>query len=405
MAKQALEGLKVAEFSWVIAGPLIGLYLAHHGATVVKIESMRRVDPERMSLPYQGNIASINRCALFDSWNSNKLSITLNLSHPKGIEIAKRLVAWSDVTGENFAPGVMERRGLSYEELKKVKPDIIMYSSSNLGQTGPEFSQSGFGTQLVSYCGLTHLTGWPDRGPAGPFGAYTDFPAPRFVVAALLAAIEYHRRTGKGQYLELSQMEAGVDFIAPIILDYTVNQRVDTRDGNRSPYAAPHGAYPCQGDDRWCAIAVSSDEEWEALCRVMGNPRWAKAAKFATLLGRKENEEELDKRLGEWTSHLSAEEVMERLQAAGVPAGVVESGADVYSDPQLAYRHHFRELEHPEMGLHNYEVTTSCILSKTPSEIRMPSPLMGQHTEYVCREILGMSDEEFIDLYNQGVFE
>jgi len=365
---------------------------------------MRRLDINRAAAPYKDNIPGINRSGVWAAYNSNKLGMSLNLSHPKGIEVAKRLVAWSDVVGENFVPGVMERWGLDYGELKKVKSDIIMYSSSNLGQTGPLASQPGYGGQLVAYAGISHLTGWPDRMSVDPYGAYTDFIAPRFLVAAVLAAVDYRRRTGKGQFLDLSQIEVGIHYIAPVILDYTVNKRIETRDGNRCPYAAPHGAYPCQGNDRWCAIGVFSDEEWNALCQVMGNLEWTKEARFATLLGRKENEEELNESLGEWTRGFTAEEVMEKLQAAGVPAGVVKNAADIQDDPQLAHRHYYWQLEHPEIGMHYYE-GPGFALSKTPAEIRMPAPLLGQHTEYVCREILGMSDEEFVDLSNQGVFE
>ncbi|MFC1954070.1 CaiB/BaiF CoA transferase family protein [Chloroflexota bacterium] len=405
MAKQALEGLKVVDFGWVIAGPQVGIYFAHHGATVIRVESMHRVDVTRTSMPYKDNKPGINRCGVFDFFNSNKLGMGLNLSHPRGVEVAKRLVAWGDVVGENFAPGVMRKLGLNYEELKKVRPDIIMYSSSNLGQTGPEAGQPGLGVQLVSYSGFTSLTGWPDRMPVQPYGVYTDFPAPRLTVAAVLAALEYRRRTGKGQYLDISQMEAGIHFLAPAVMDYAVNRRVQTRNGNRCDYAAPHGAYPCKGDDRWCAIAVFSDEEWAALRQVMGNPGWARAAKLATLRGRKKHEDELDERLAQWTKDSMAEEVMEKLQAASVPAGVVKNAADIQDDPQLAYRHYFWSIEHPEIGMHHYDSAGGCILSKTPEEVEMPSPLLGQHTEYICREILGMSDAEFIDLLTQGVFE
>jgi benzylsuccinate CoA-transferase BbsF subunit len=404
MTEPALEGLKVVDFCWVAAGPIVSLYLAHHGATVVRIESMRRPDILRAVSPYKDNVPGVNRSGNWDFFNSGKLGMSINLSHPKGLEIAKKLVKWSDVVGESFAPGVIERLGLGYNELKKIKPDIIMYSSSNLGQTGPEARQPGYGVHLVSYSGFTHLTGWPDRLSTQPYGAYTDFLAPRFLVAALLAALDYRRRTGKGQYLDISQLECAVHFIAPAIMDYTVNKRVETRVGNKCPHAAPHGAYPCQGDDRWCAIAVFDDEEWDTLCQVMDNPDWTKRPEFTTLLSRKKNEEELNKKIGEWTRNFTAEELMEKLQSAGVPAGVVKNAADVQDDPQLAYRHYFWQLEHPEIGRHNYE-GPGFILSKTPAEIERPAPLMGQHTEYVCREILGMSDEEFVDLLSQGVFE
>jgi len=404
MPGKALEGLKVLDFTWVAAGPIVGLYLAHHGATVIHVESTHRPDILRTAAPYKDNIPGLNRSGDWDAYHSNKLGMGLNLGHPKGVEVAKRLVIWSDIVAENFAPGIMKKLGLSYDDLKNLKPDIIMASTSNLGQTGPEALQPGYGTMLVSYAGFTSLTGWPDRTSVKPYGAYTDFVAPRFLVTALLAALDYHRRTGKGQYLDMSQLEAGAQCLAPALMDYAVNGRIWTRMGNECPYAAPHGAYSCQGDDRWCAIAVFNDEEWDALCQIMGNPDWTKKPEFATLLGRKKNEEELNERIGEWTKNFSAEKIVEKLQAVGIRAGVVKNAADVQDDPQLAYRHYFWQLEHPEIGLHSYE-GPGFILSKTPAEIKSPSSLLGEHTEYVCREILGMSDEEFIDLLGQGVFE
>lgn len=405
MGRQALEGLKVLDLSWVIAGPIVSLYLAHHGATVVRVESMKRPDPVRKTQPCKDNIPGVNRCVDFDAWNSNKLSMSLNLAHPKGREIAKRLVAWADVVGENFAPGVTERMGLTYADLKKVKPDIIMYSSSNLGQTGPEARQPGYGVMLAAYSGFTHLTGWPDRVSSQPHGAYNDFVAPRLLVSALLAAIEYRRRTGKGQHLDVSQLEAGIQFLLPVVLDYTVNGRIQTRQGNRSPCAAPHNAYRCQGDERWCAISIFTDGEWQGLRRVMGEPAWAQDARFTTFLGRKNNEDELDRRLSEWASAFTAEESMARLQAAGVPAGVVKNAADIQQDPQLTHRRYFTEVAHPEIGLHYYEGITGSIMSRTPAEIRTPSPLLGQHTDYVAREILHMTEQEVVELREEGVLE
>jgi len=405
MAKQALEGLKVVEFCWLAAGPLVGRYLAQHGATVVRVETVHRPDVLRNTSPFTDKIPGVNRSGVFDQWNDSKFGMALDLSHPKGIDVAKRLVAWADMAGESFTPGVMNSLGLDYEVLKKVKPDIIMYSSSNLGQTGPEAKQPGFGLQLVAYSGFTHLTGWPDRMPSQPYGAYSDFIAPRFMVAALLAAVEYRNRTGKGQYIDVSQMETSIHFLSPAIMDYTVNNRVATRNGNKCPHAAPHNAYKCKGDDRWCAIAVFTDDEWDSLCGAMGNPEWTADPRFTSLPDRKENEAELDERLSEWTKSFTPEHVMEKLQERGVPAGVLKTGAGIQDDRQLNYRQHYIQLEHPEMGKRYYEAATGFILSETPADICRPSPLLGQHTDYVCREILGMSVEEFDDLSNQGVFE
>ncbi|GAG38987.1 unnamed protein product, partial [marine sediment metagenome] len=240
--------------------------------------------------------------------------VALNLAHSKGVEIARRFVARADIVVENFAGGVMKRMGLGYEELKRLKPDIIMLSSCMQGQTGPYATHPGFGFHLAALSGFYQITGWPDREP--PYlGPYTDFIAPHFNVLAILAALDYRRRTGKGLYIDMSQYENGVHFLAPLVLDYVVNRRVAERVGNRYPCAAPHNAYRCHGEDRWCAIAVFTDEEWESLCGVIGNPAWTEYARFSNLQSRKENEEELDGLVEEWTINHSAEGVMSMLQA------------------------------------------------------------------------------------------
>jgi crotonobetainyl-CoA:carnitine CoA-transferase CaiB-like acyl-CoA transferase len=336
--------------------------------------------------------------------NSGKLSMALDLSHPKGPEVVKRLVTWSDVVIESFIPGTMARWGLGYENIRQMKPEIIMLSASMQGQKGPHAAQRGFGTTLTALVGFSNLVGWPDRSPVTLANAYTDYITCWYGAIAILGALEWRRRTGEGMYIDLSQFESGVSFLAAATLDYSANQRVQSATGNRSPYAAPHGAYRCRGDDRWCVIAVFTDEEWQAFGQVIGEPEWCRDPRFDTLLGRKGNEEELDKLVEEWTSQYSAEEVMEMMQAAGVAAGVVANGRDLHEDPQLGHRHHFWPLEHPEMGVTNYE-TVSFRLSETPPEVRIPAPCLGEHTEYVCREILGMSEPEFDQLTVDGVFQ
>jgi benzylsuccinate CoA-transferase BbsF subunit len=254
---------------------------------------------------------------------------------------------------------------------------------------------------LASLAGFTHLLGWPGKEVSSPYGAYTDFTIPLLGAVTLIAALEYRRRTGKGHYIDLGQYEASLHFLTPLLLDYTVNGRVAHRMGNRSPYAAPHGAYPCRGHDRWCAIAVLSDGEWGSFCHAIGDPQWAKDRHFATVLARKQNEDELDTLVGEWTCRLTAHEVMTTMQAAGVPAGVVQTEEEVCEDPQLNYRHHFWRLKHPVIGEHLYE-EEAFRLSRTPAELKMPGPCLGEHNEYVCRKILGMSDEEFLELLSAG---
>jgi len=317
--KLPLEGIKVIDFSWALAGPRTAKMLGDYGAEVLRIESRVRPEQERTIGPYKDNIRGFDRSGMFAQVNTSKLCVTINLAHPKGIELSKRFVAWADVVMESYAGGAIKRMGLGYEEVKKVKPDIIMLSSCALGQTGPYGTHPGYGGPVTALSGFNYIAGWPDREPA-ELGTYTDFVAPHYNVVAILAALDYRRRTGKGQYLDMSQFENGVHFIAPLVLDYVVNGHIAERVGNRCSFAAPHGAYRCRGEDRWCAIAVYTDEEWNSFCRVIGNPAWTKDPKFSTLLGRKENEEELNELVEEWTINHFPEKVMNLMQAAGVGA-------------------------------------------------------------------------------------
>ena len=398
----ALQGLKVADFSWVVGAPLCTKVLAEHGATVVRVESIKRVDNIRTTPPYKDGKPGINRSGFFNSYNNNKYSMALDLSHPKGVETAKKLVTWSDIVVENFGPGTIEHLGLGYEELKKIKLDIIMLSVSMLGQDGPYARQVGFGHMLQALGGFVSVLGWPDRMPVGFQIAYNDYPSALYGVLAILSALEYRKRTGKGQHIDLSMFECGISFLSPAILDYVANGRAQQADGNRCAYAAPHGAYRCLGDDRWCAIAVFSDDEWRAFGKVVGKPEWTENTKFATLSARKANEDELDKLTEEWTCRHKAEDVMDTMQTAGVPCGVVQNGHDLLLDPQLQHRRHFKVLQHSEMGPVHY-TAPPFKLSRTPARIETPSPCLGEHTEYVCTHILGLSDAEFLQLLNEGV--
>lgn len=404
MGTNVFDGIKVADFTRFGVGPLTTMYLAYYGATVVRIESRMRPDGLRTSPPFKDGKPGIDRSGYFAYFNANKYSIAINLREPKGIETARKLVAWADVVAENYAPGVMERLGLSYEDLKKIKPDIIMLRTSNQGITGPHARQPAFGHHLVGLCGFSHLTGWPDGEPQALGIAYTDILTPRLGAAALVLALDYHRKTGKGQLLDVSQLETSAQFLAPVILDFTVNGRVAKRAGNSCAYAAPHGVYPCLGTDRWCAISVFTDEEWYCFCRVIGNPPWTRHARFTTLSARKANEAELDRLVGEWTVKVPPEEVMRIMQAAGVPAGVVENAEDILQDPQLKQRQAIWMLEHKVIGTAVHPGETFH-LSQTPAVPKMSAPCLGEHTEYVCKELLKMSDEEFDELLVTGIFE
>ena len=397
------DGVKIADFSWVGVGPITIKHLADHGAIVVHVESTTRPDVLRLNPPFRGG-AGINKSQFFANFNTSKYGLTLNLNHPQGLDVARRLVTWADVVAESYTPRAMKKWGLTYEDIRQVNPSVIMISMCQQGQSGPHASYAGYGNLAAALAGFFHLTGWPDRDPAGPYGAYTDFINPHFATAALIAALDYRRRTGQGQYIDLSQYEGAVQFLAPAILDYTVNGVVTNRAGNASDRAAPHNAYPCAGEDRWLALAVFSDAEWDALCRVAAGAPFTTDDRFRTLFGRKTHEAELDDLIGAWTRHQTAEDLMERLQAAGVNAGVVQTCADLHADPQIAHRGFFVELDHAEMGPSTYD-GLSFELSETPGELRMPAPTLGQHNEMVLRDLLGYDDETIADLVISGALE
>lgn len=397
--KKALEGVKIADFTWVAVGPTTINYLGDFGATVVRVETHSRPDPARCFGPFKGK-PSVDSTGFFTHHNTSKYSMSLNLTKPKGKETAIELIKWADIVSESMTPGAMHRLGLGYEDVIKYRPDIVYYSTCMNGQTGPRAADPGYGQLASALGGVYYLTGWPDRPPATPKGAYTDYVAPRFGALAILAALDYRRRTGKGQHIDLSQVETAAHFVAPTVMDYVVNGRTAEREGNRAGCAAPHAAFPCQGQDRWCAIAVFNDQQWQALCQVIGNPAWTKRAKFSTILARKKNEDELEKLVGQWTSQHTAEDVETLMQQAGVPAHVVETNADLFDDPQLKHRGHFRRFEHAVLG--NYAHSAPAIrMSKTPDS-QFGAPLIGQHNEFVLKEILHKSDDEVAELLIEG---
>jgi benzylsuccinate CoA-transferase BbsF subunit len=404
--KRIFEGVKIADFTWLGVGPIATKFMADMGATVIHIESYTRPDITRVSATYKDWQPGINRSAFFAVYNDGKYGITLNLRMPQAQEVAKKIIHdWADVVADAHLPGIMEKFGLEYEALKKEKPDLIHVATSLQGKTGPYSTMPGHGMVGVSLGGFTQITGWPDREPTVPFGALTDFLTFPHMVTALIAALIHRKKTGEGQYIELSQLECSVQFLAPPLMDYMINGRILERTGNRSSYAAPHGVYRCKGEgERWCAIAVSTEEEWCNFCDVMGNPEWTKDPRFATFIGRKANEDELDAFVEGWTVNYPPEEVMGRMQAAGVPAGVVESGEDLVADPQLNHRGTHVILKHPEIGPHIYQAPPYRF-SKTPHELTMPAPCLGQHNEYVLKEILGMSDDEVAELLISGALE
>jgi crotonobetainyl-CoA:carnitine CoA-transferase CaiB-like acyl-CoA transferase len=403
---EALKGIKVVEFAAYAAGPVIGKHLADHGATVVHVESRTRPDGFRTHYPpYKDNVYGLNRSGLYALCNNDKLDITLNLKKPpKATELAKRIAAWADVVIENFSPGTIARLGLSYEALKQVNPALVMLSTSNLGQTGPHAHHAGFGSQLSSLAGFTHLTGYPDGPPQILYGPYIDYIAVAYGAVAVLAALDHRDRTGEGQYIDTAQYETGLQYLAPILLDYKVNGRVAGRNANRDPHAVPHGAYPCKGEDNWCVLSVSTEAEWQALRREMGDPSWAREERFATHAARKRHEDDLDQEIATWSAQFTAMELAERLQTAGVKAGAINSMSDLYSDPQLTHRDQWVELEHPEIGKMHYQ-RPPFILTQTPPGPSRRDPLLGEHNAYFYRDILRVPEGEYSALVEEGVID
>jgi crotonobetainyl-CoA:carnitine CoA-transferase CaiB-like acyl-CoA transferase len=397
MKTKAFEGVKVAEFAWQAAGPMSSRYLSDHGATVVRVESHKRIDTTRGTNPYVTKQPHIDGSMFYGRHNANKYSLSIDLNHPQGLALAWELIKWADIMTETFSPGTMQKWGLDYENVKKVKPDTIYLSSSMQGPGGPHSCYMGFGQNAVNLCGFSEVSGWPDRMPSAPYGAYTDYIAPRFNAAALIAALIYRRKTGKGQWLDQSQLESSIHFFAPPIMDYSINGRIMQRQGNRYPLACPHGVFQCKGDDSWIAIAVFTDAEWRAFRKALGSPEWTRKDEFSTLPKRKNNEDELEPLVTAWTLNYRAEDAENLLQRAGVAANVVERSSDIFRDPQLQHRRYFTRLNHPISGRPAYEPQACFILSKTPREILRPSPCMGEHNGYVLKELLNLTDDEIAE--------
>jgi crotonobetainyl-CoA:carnitine CoA-transferase CaiB-like acyl-CoA transferase len=397
----AWAGTRILEFGTGAAGPIAIRYFAEQGATVIRIESRSR--PDFLRTYGSNNPCGLEGSDMFDALNVGKLGITLNLKHPEGMALAKRLIGWTDAVAENFAPRAMRGFGLDYRSLAAEKPDLVMISSCLQGQTGPHKDYPGFGGQGSALGGYNTLTGWPDREPIGPYGTITDSLAPRFVATALAAGLLYRRRTGRGVHLDVSQVEAAVYSLSPWVADYDVNGHSGTRQGNRSERSVPHGAFPCAGDDRWVALACWDDDDFATLTDVLGMDE-ATARRLATVHARRSAVDEVEELVGNWTRTRTAAAVAETLQAAGVEAVPVADLGDARADPQLAHRGHFVTLEHPCMGPCDYE-RNGFRLSDAPAGYDRTSPTLGEHNEMVLGEILGLSAAERRRLADDGVLE
>ena len=392
-ANLPLAGLKVLDFMWAVAGPSVTRILADFGATVVKVESERSVDGARTVGPFKDEMPGADNTGLFHSMGANKLALALDLSRPGAREVIEDLVRWADVVTESFSPKAMRGWGLGWEHLRTLNPRLVMLSSCLMGQSGPMAQYAGFGTMAAAICGFHHLTGWADRAPVGPFSAYTDYVAPRFALPALLAALEHRDRTGEGQYLDFSQLEASLHLLAPILLDYTVNGRVAQRAGNDDPRFAPHGVYRCAGEDSWLAVVCESDEQWRALAALVGDDELADLDGT----GRLERRVELDELVQAWTTTRVAPAAEAQLQQAGVPAHTVQNSPELSVDPQLAHRNAFVELPHPLHGTAWVE-NTRFRLDRTPSVLWRAGAPFGTDAYEVLTELLGYDEDRIADL-------
>ncbi|HUY22792.1 MAG TPA: CoA transferase [Acidimicrobiales bacterium] len=399
----AWAGTAVLEFGTGAAGPIGVRYFAENGATVVRVESRSRPDFLRTYGMGPGNPCGLEGSDMFDALNVGKLGVTLNLKHPEGVALARRLVHWADAVAENFAPRAMRSFGLDYGTMAAQKPDLVMVSSCLQGQTGPHKDYPGFGGQGSALGGYNLLTGWPDREPVGPYGTITDSLAPRFVASALAAGLLYRRRTGRGVHLDVSQVEAAVYSLTPWVLDYDVNGRTGSRQGNRSTRAVPHGAFACAGEDRWVAVAAWDDDDWGRLARAIGVDD-AVAARLATLGARQASVDEVEGLVAAWTAPQRAEDVADTLQALGIEAVPVADLGDASADPQLHHRGHFVTLAHPCMGECGYE-RNGFRLSDATAGYERTSPTLGEHNEYVLGEILGLGAAERRRLADDGVLD
>ena len=386
MTNQAvLHNIRILDFTWVLAGPYATRILADFGAEVIKVQPLL---PEA-----QDNFARGSD----NTWNRNKLGITLNLNKPQGVALAKKLVGICDAVVENFSPRVMANWGLDYDNLRKIKPDIIMLSMSTMGNTGPWRDYVGFGPTVQAFSGMTYLTSYRGKPPSGLGFSYADHVAGLTAALALLGALEYRRKTGEGQYIDVSQVEAMASLLGSAFVEYAIDGKPPEPAGNRSSEAAPYGVYRCRGDDRWCAIGVFSDEEWRGFKRALGQPPWAEDKKFDTLSGRLENADELDKLVERWTGEHAAEEVMTLLQGQGVAAGVVQDASDLANNPRLRARDFFIELDHPELG-RTISDATPIKLSDTPAGYSRAAPIKGQDNDYVYGKLLGLGENELAEL-------
>ncbi len=399
MTSAPLKGIKLICFGTGAVIPEWGKALGELGADVIKIESRDNPDFVRTIGPDMNNIHGFNES------NRNQRSFGVNMKTEKGKELVAKLIETADIVGENFRGGAVASMGVDYEDVRKIKPDIIYISSQGFGRNAPYSEYQAYGPMLAAASGVLSLWAHPDDPyPVGANVPLPDHIASKQAVFAVIAALDYRRRTGKGQFIDLCQAEVGASLIGEYYLDYTINKRVAKQVGNRSPFYAPHNCYRCMGDDQWCAISIFTDDEWQKFCNAIGNPNWASDAKFANTENRLRNVEELDRLVESWTIEHEPAEVMNILQSAGIAAGMAQRAADSIDDPHIKWSKAIIELDHPVAGKRLY-TNVPYKLSDIALPPSTPAPLLGQHTEEICRELLGMSALEIQRLIEKGVLD
>lgn len=398
-----LAGIKVLDFSWALVGALTTKQLGDFGADIVKVESKGRLCLTRMDAQVAISKASNpNDKPWFAHLNTSKRGIVLDLKNPGSRAVVDRLIDWADIVVENFSPGTMQKLGLDYASLKQRKSSLIMLSGSVYGQTGPLAQEWGIDGTGAALSGRLFMTGWPDREPVIPSVPYGDALLPLLMATAAVAALDHRNRTGEGTHIDASMFEVQTQQMLPALVAQQLGATVG-RAGNRVDTAAPHGVFPCVGEDRWLAIACESDREWQLLCHAMNRSELANDARFATLAERKRNEDALEDEIAAWTQRADAYELMRTLQAAGVAAGVVQNAGDLLErDPQLQARGFLSEQAHPELGVFGHQ-TPPYKLSATPGQVRR-APLLGEHTREVCLQDLNFTAEQFDAMSAAGVF-
>jgi crotonobetainyl-CoA:carnitine CoA-transferase CaiB-like acyl-CoA transferase len=395
-----LEGVKILDFMWAMAGPAAVRVLADYGAEIVRVESVNKIDVARTLQPFRDDVPDPEHSGLWNNMNAGMSGLALDMTRPGAIDVIWDLVDWADVVLESFSPRAMAAWGIDYQSIKQRRPDIVMASSCLMGQTGPLAMLAGFGTMAAAISGFFYPVGWPDRAPCGPLGAYTDYTSPRWLVAAVMGALEHRRATGEGQYVDLSQAESALHLLTPALLDHTVNGRIWERAGNRDLVYAPQGAYPTSGDDSWIAIVCTDDAAWVEIAAAMGRADLASLDVDA----RRARHDELDDVIAAWTAGRDGHELMHELQARGVAAHVVQNSPEFVTDPQVALRQHFAEVPHAKQGTTVVE-GSRFRLSRTPAVVTYGGPTLGEHTFEVLTDILGYDPDRIADLAAGELFE